>query len=152
MPELKLYKVSNCPLCQINLSREITEIIFFRKLSDDVIMHGIENRLGIFITDKDYEQHRQYHIGYEDNEEESKEEISEIKEIDARIKVLKKKLKAMEAKSEVYSMGYIHMNKSLTELIKLRNEIKEGIKINVEGKISIREWVQKVLGEKDVEK
>ncbi len=144
----KTYYQSNCALCAIALSPEMTEVIFFRKLPDDVILDGINERAGVFLTTQDLVRHRTYHIGYEEAEtkKEKDEKINELEEIDNRIKAVRKKLKAMEAKNELFSHGYANLNKSLNDLIKMRNEIREGITVNLNEKISIREWIQKKSG------
>lgn len=144
----KIYSQSNCPLCSLPLTQEMNDIIFFRRLSDDVILEGINERAGVFLTVRDLAKHRDYHIGYEDKEskKEKDEQVDEIGEIDARIKSIRKKLKAMESKNEIFSNGYAALNRSLNDLIKMRNEIREGIKVNLNEKITIREWMQKKLG------
>lgn len=145
--KLKKYSQSNCPLCSIKLSDEMHDIIFYRKLTDETILEGINNRIGAFISSTDLEKHRQYHIGYEEDEQEKKDDVNEIEEIDKRIRSIRKKLRDMDAKNEIFSRGYSDLNRSLNELLKLKNEITKGITVNLNQRVSIREWVEKVFNE-----
>jgi len=136
-------KSSKCPLCALPISSQLTEAIFFRSISDDAILTGIDNRLGIFLTSQDLKEHREKHLGFEIEEPESKEKLDEVKEIDSRIRQIKKRLKVLDNRGEIYSNGYAALAKSLVDLIKLRNEIREGTKVKLEGKISVQEWFSK---------
>ena len=146
--KIKVNKSSKCPLCAISLSQQMSEAIFFRTLTDDVILAGINNRLNIFIAYQDLKEHRERHIGFDVGQEaEEDEEINEIEEIDARIKAVKKRLKILDDRGEVYSNGYASLSKSLVDLVKLRNEIREGKKYNIEAKISIQDWAKQFFKE-----
>jgi len=146
--KIKVNKSSKCPLCALPLSQQMNEAIFFRTLTDDAILSGINNRMQIFISSQDLKEHRERHVGFDIEQEVEKEEINEIEEIDFRIRAVKKRLKVLDDRGDVYSNGYASLSKSLVDLVKLRNEIREGTKLHIDGKISVYEWAQQIF-EKD---
>ena len=134
---------SKCPLCALPLSSQMNEAIFFRTLTDEVMLRGINKRLGIFVTSRDLKEHRERHLGFEIKKSEELKEINELEEIDSRIQAIQARLQLLDARGEIYSQGYATLSRTLVDLVKIRNEIREGKKLQIEGKISIQDWFKK---------
>jgi hypothetical protein len=149
--KIKTFPKGNCVLCSLDLSPEFVQAIWYRQVPDDVILDGLANRLGIFVTEKDLSDCRKFHMGFQVDTPDIKK-VNEVDAIDERISKVKEKLDELENSGNVYSVGYAGLNRTYVDLIKQRAEITKGININLNTKVSITDWVRKKLEEDEVKK
>jgi hypothetical protein len=136
---------ANCVLCALNLSQQLNDAMFFKQLDDDTVLAGLRNRTQCDITRADLMRHKEKHLGF--SIKDKIEEIDSLKTLDERISATKKRLKLLDDRGEIYSNSYQTLNSNLTQLLKVRNEFTDGIKVKITGKISVRELIAKSLSE-----